>query len=587
MMELMIAVYAWNHKRIIVIQHLREFERQLLIAFIGSVVMLTGCVSVKSAGPPAQVVVESQPLLVDTRPCTNTFVPHRLPHLSRSASSTYRYNPVMVPYITLGSGVALADLNDNGLIDIILAGQLAPATLLWNQGGLRFRSETLEVDNTRAVNALDVDGDGRVDLVFTHAVNVFTHSVNPPSFWQASGSRAQPAFHRVPENDFIEPFYPFAIAWADLDDDGDLDMVGASYDTELATLAQDKQSGKGVIHFTNTRGALKAFLLASKAHSLAILLTDLDADGHRDILVGNDFDLPDAIFLNKPEGWIPASLFERTTANTMSFAEGDTDNDGSFEIFATDMKPYQSDPVWTPPLTGPGALQPDDGVQFLTNTLQFRSKGNPSVFTDQGVERGVDATGWSWSVQFGDLDNDGALDLYVVNGMMHSGVFRLLAGYELVEENQALRNDGTGHFVPAPEWGLGATESGRGMSFADLDNDGDLDIVVNNIDKPSVLFENRLCGGPALEVELHWEGSPNHRAIGAQLQLHTRQGSFYREMRLSSGYLSSLPARVHFGLGTSTDLQQLKVIWPDGRVSLIERPPLGTLLQVRRPLSAQ
>ena len=75
MMELMIAVYAWNHKRIIVIQHLREFERQLLIAFIGSVVMLTGCVSVKSAGPPAQVVVESQPLLVDTRPCTNTFVP--------------------------------------------------------------------------------------------------------------------------------------------------------------------------------------------------------------------------------------------------------------------------------------------------------------------------------------------------------------------------------------------------------------------------------------------------------------------------------------------------------------------------------
>ena len=251
------------------------------------------------------------------------------------------------------------------------------------------------------------------------------------------------------------------------------------------------------------------------------------------------------------------------------------------------MKPYQSDPVWTPPLTGPGALQPDDGVQFLTNTLQFRSKGNPSVFTDQGAARGVDATGWSWSVQFGDLDNDGALDLYVVNGMMHSGVFRLLAGYELVEENQALRNDGTGHFVPAPEWGLGATESGRGMSFADLDNDGDLDIVINNIDKPSVLFENRLCGGPALEVELHWEGSPNHRAIGAQLQLHTSQGSFYREMRLSSGYLSSLPARVHFGLGKSTDLQQLKVIWPDGRVSPIERPPLGTLLQVRRPLSAQ
>ena len=547
--------------------------RQLaLIALFSTVVVLTGCVSVRSAGPPARVVVASQPLSVDARPCTNTFVPHRLPHISRSASSTYRS-------ITMGAGVALADLNDDGLIDIILAGQLAPATLLWNQGGLRFRSETLEADNTRAVNALDVDGDGRVDLVFTH-------SVNRPSFWRANGSRAQPAFHRIPENEFIESFFPFAIAWADLDEDGDLDMVGASYENELATLALDKRAGKGVIHFTNTGGALKAFLLASHSHSLAILLTDLDADGRRDILVGNDFDLPDAIFLNKPEGWISASLFARTTANTMSFAEGDTDNDGSFEIFATDMKPYQADPVWTPLLTGPGALQPNDGVQFLTNTLQFRSKENPSVFTDRGEERGVDATGWSWSVQFGDLDNDGALDLYVVNGMMHSGVFQHLAGYELVEENQALRNDGTGHFAPAQEWGLGATESGRGMSFADLDNDGDLDIVINNIDKPSVLFENRLCGGPALEVELHWEGSPNHRAIGAQLQLQTSQGNFYREMRLSSGYLSSLPARVHFGLGKSTELQQLKVIWPDGRGSLIERPPLGTLLQVRRPLSS-
>ena len=110
--------------------------------------------------------------------------------------------------------------------------------------------------------------------------------------------------------------------------------------------------------------------------------------------------------------------------------------------------------------------------------------------------------------------------------MMHSGVFRHLAGYELVEENQALRNDGTGRFAPAPEWGLGAKESGRGMSFAGLDNDGDLDIVVKNIDKPSVLFENRLCGGPALEVELHWEGSPNGRATGAQLQLRTSQGTY-------------------------------------------------------------
>lgn len=552
---------------------MHEFGKQLLISLIGTIAMLTGCVSIRSGGAPVRVIVEAQPLSVDSRGCINTFVSHRLPHISRSESSTYRS-------ITMGSGVALADLDDDRFIDIILAGKLAPVTLLWNQGGLRFRSESLEARDTRAINALDVDGDDRLDLVFTH-------SVNRPTFWQASGSRTEPVFEQVPEKKFIEPFYPFAIAWADLDDDGDLDMVGASYENELTTLALDNRAGKGVVFFENTRGGLKAFLLNSHSHSLAILLSDLDVDGRQDILIGNDFDLPDAMFLNKPEGWVSASLFERTTANTMSFAEGDTDNDGSFEIFATDMKPYQSDPVWNPPLSGPGALQPNDGIQFLTNTLQFRGKGNPSVFTDQAAERGVDATGWSWSVQFGDLDNDGALDLYVVNGMMHSGVFEHLAGYELVEENQALRNNGSGFFSPAPEWGLGALESGRGMSFADLDNDGDLDIVVNNIDQPSVLFENRLCSGPALEVELDWEGSPNRRAIGAELQLHTSRASFFREVRLSSGYLSSLPARVHFGIGKSTDLKQLLVIWPDGRVSHIERPPLGTLLRVRRPLYAQ
>ena len=127
------------------------------------------------------------------------------------------------------------------------------------------------------------------------------------------------------------------------------------------------------------------------------------------------------------------------------------------------------------------------------------------------------------------------------------------------------------------------------MSFADLDNDGDLDVVVNNLAKPSVLFENRLCGGAALEVALHWEGSPNRRAIGAKLSLHTTQGTLHREMRVSSGYLSSLPALAHFGLGNTTanDVQQLEVIWPDGHISRIDRPPLETLLQVHRPFSTQ
>ena len=105
-------------------------------------------------------------------------------------------------------------------------------------------------------------------------------------------------------------------------------------------------------------------------------------------------------------------------------------------------------------------MQPDDGIQFVANALQMRSKKSPLGFTEEGGSRGVDATGWSWSLQFGDLYNDGAVDLYVVNGMFDDIIFRHLPENELIEENQALRNDGTGHFHPAPEWQLAVTDSG-------------------------------------------------------------------------------------------------------------------------------
>ena len=189
-------------------------------------------------------------------------------------------------------------------------------------------------------------------------------------------------------------------------------------------------------------------------------------------------------------------------------------------------------------------------------------------------------------MQFGDLDNDGFLDLYAVNGMVGK-VFEHLPDAELVEENQALRNDGNGRFLPAPEWQLGATEGGRGMALADLDVDGDLDVVINNYRAPAAWFENRLCGGAALEVDLRQPGTRNPFAIGATLRLVTGGATYRRDLLVSSGYLSSEPPRAHFGFPAGTALRTLEITWPDGAATAVTGVRAGTLVTVQRTTTAR
>lgn len=198
------------------------------------------------------------------------------------------------------------------------------------------------------------------------------------------------------------------------------------------------------------------------------------------------------------------------------------------------------------------------------------------------LRNGVDATGWSWSSKFGDLDSDGDLDLYIVNGMIAQNLFGHLQNGELIEENQAFRNRGDGTFALMPTWQLGSTASGRGMIMAELDNDGDLDMVANNLRQSAQLFENQLCGGADLQVELHWPDGYNRYAIGAELRLHTTMGVLQRDVRTMSGYLSGDPVRVHFGFPENTLVEKLEIIWPDGARSQIVTPAPGHLLEVTR-----
>ena len=522
----------------------------------------------------APVEVAKQPLATGAA-CTGAFIPHSLNHTTTIAGEVVRM------FDSNGSGLAINDLDNDGDLDLVFANLKGPNSIFWNEGGLVFRPERLAFNNSRAANVVDVDGDGWLDIVFTQRTA-------PPLYLHNEGDveAASPTFIHFPFPGVREPAY--AISWGDVDKDGDLDLVTGSYDAELSKELANTflfSDGAGIFYYENQGGHFTPTRLADKAQALAIALIDLNDDDDLDILVGNDFDLPDYIWLQQPDGWHSAQPFPATTHSTMSFDAGDINNDGSWEIFATDMKPYADDSdtlaAWQPVMDMMAGHPPAEGdVQLMENVLHRRDA--VGRFQNVAASTGLDATGWSWSAKFGDLDHDGFLDIYVVNGMAAQDLFGHLPNNELVEKNQAFQNVAGSRFRLAPEWGLGADSGGRGMSMADLDNDGDLDIVVNNLLSPAQIFENQLCRGAALAVDLFWPQSQNTHALGAKLVLHTSTGSYTRNVRAASGYLSGDPSRIHFGFPADSRLIALEIYWPDGTFSRIETVSAGELLTISR-----
>lgn len=530
-------------------------------------------INVPSAAGQTNKIV---PVTITTLPltraatCSGHFVAHDLDHVTTVPDPNH-----IRQYQGNGEGVAIGDLDNDGKLDIVLANYSGPNTILWNEGNLQFTAAHLDSapGDSRAVTLVDVDGDGKLDIVFTRTKNA-------PTYWHNEGNRH-----------FTRQFLPgvgkplYTINWADLNNSGHLDLVGGTYDASLLVDSGPDfpTSGNGgVYYYENKGGQFVMHPLATSAQALALMIVDLNGDGHPDIWVGNDFAVPDQVWLWTPTGFQHSNLLTVSSYSTMSLDFGDLNNDGRNEVFSTDMKPYPGDVQGQAVL--PAILnglakdpRPANDPQVMANVLQ-----TVGVFKNTAKTAGVDASGWSWSGKFADLNNDGFLDLYVVNGFMEVSKFPGLPNHELVEENQAFKNDGSGKFVRVPEWGLGSTRSGRGMSIGDLNGDGRLDIVVNNVNSHAQLFENQICGGNSLEVDLFWTRSHNTRAIGSTLILSTDTSNYRRDVKAASGYLSGDPARIHFGYPQGALLRQLQIHWPDGALSVIDTPADNSILEVTR-----
>ncbi len=514
----------------------------------------------------APVTVEATPLQ-PRGDCADRFIAHQLDHITQPTAMPIGF------YDSNGAGLAVNDLNEDGRLDIVLANLAGDNHIFWNRGELRFDRAALDsLAPARAAAIIDVDGDGRLDIVFTQQASA-------PLYWRnLGGERFERQIMRGVS------YIGYAMIWLDPDRDGDLDLVTGSYDVENEKLLGQSAARNGVIAYENLGDRFRATRLDDRSNTLAIL-SDIDPAGQHQITIGNDFAVEDRYFTYVDGAWRRAAAPEVMPHSTMSYAAADLDNEGGREVFAVDMKPYAADAdtlaQWQPVMDMMMDLPHIEGdPQIMENVLYDRDEGGAPRNIARDLR--LDGTGWSWSAQFGDLDNDGYQDLYVVNGMISVEMFSHLPGNELVEENQVYRNLTGAGFQPMPAWGLNDQASGRGMTLADLDNDGDLDAVVNNLAGPAVLFENRLCAGAALAVDLRWPDSANTRGIGSRLILETDAGTYRRDIASLSGYLSGESSRLHFGFPAGVRPLRLTVHWNDGHVSEINDPPANTRLTVTR-----
>lgn len=519
--------------------------------------------------------------------CSGTFVRHDLDH------TTTPRGDVTAMVDGTGTGVYADDLDDDGRVDIVLPNLSGETSILWNTTDAgdtpSFELFPLDTGRFRQAVAADVDADGDRDLVLSTGIGP------PVAFLQG----ADRSFERT---ELRTRAVVFSMAPGDLDGDGAIDIATGSYNAELTANRDNRVltgTDVGVAILQPTADTLatgvRTDYLTDSAQALATLIVDVNGDGLDDVVTGNDLGTPDRVWLASADlagidGLTVTEMFDVTSLSTMSIDVADIDNDGDQDLITTDMArlPGEPDEVWAPVEADIEQARVDD-IQQPRNAVQIADdESGDMAYSEAAIDLGVAATGWSWSGLLGDLDNDGNVDLYVVNGMQATGIFETLPDGELVEANQAFRNDGD-DFTPMPDWGLASTDGGRGMGQADVDGDGDLDIVINNLGTPATLWENQLCGGDAVIIEPIWIGVQNVDALAATVTVTGGSGdtSFARSgiVTGSRGYISTSATQVHIGLGDiGIDNAALSatVRWPDGAVTVIDELEPGATTRVER-----
>lgn len=469
-------------------------------------------------------------------------------------------------------GVGWCDVDGDERPDLIFTGRQGMA-LFRNIAGKRFEDGTAAAGldrvgaDAQGVAAADVDGDGDTDLLVTRlsGVTLFRNESRPGT----------PAFREVTRSSGLTlGGWTTSAAFGDADGDGDLDLYIARYVRFGPGVPEFDRDGsaqltlgplaypalRGVYYRCDAPGRFSeataaAGLSGAHGQTLGAVFCDADLDGDVDLYLAND-QAPGDYFLNDGRGRFRSVGLENGTALSAAGARqagmgvdfGDMDRDGRLDLFVTTFH-HEPKSLY---------LQEAAGV-FAERSAQL------------GLPQSV-LNGTAFGTAFADLDNDGRLDLLVANGHVQDQIDRVGRGVRFRQPLQAFRNTGAGfENVTA---GLGAPRTAalvaRGLSLADYDGDGKLDVAVANLDGEPVILKNESAGGRSLQIRLK-NRAANRAGLGATVRVRTPSGSQIRPLITGRSYLSAFPAEAHVGLG-SESATGIEVIWP-GRPSAIAYPP--------------
>ena len=536
-----------------------------------------------------------------------------------------------------GGGVAIADLTGDGLPEIVLTSNSDGPRLYLNQGRFAFRDVTSSAGLTSArgswttgVAIADVDGDGRLDIYLSKA-GPGEPALRANELWinTGLGRDGLPTFaERARQYGVADEGYTTQSAFLDYDGDGDLDLFvvnnspRSANSFNLRSSRDDRSQYGGQRLYRNDAGHFTDVSATSGIHGpdmafgLGVAVSDLNRDGRPDLYVANDFFERDYLYLNAGDGKFTDEI-EREMPVISYFSMGldaaDVDNDGWPDVYTTDMLPEDDVRLktttqfedWSVYQTRVGAGYHH---QAMRNMLQRNNRDG--TFSDVGELAGVARTDWSWSALIADLDLDGHKDIVVTNGiakdLTSQDYVAYLANRETMDAatdggrrkadftklisamtatplpNYAFHNDGSGRFVnEARRWGLDTPSFSSGAAYGDLDGDGALDLVVNNIDQEAFVYRNN---ARALQPSSHFlrvrleGGAANRFAIGARVTLYAGADLYVQEQSPVRGFQSSVDYVLGFGLGSHDRVDSLEVVWPDGRVSVRRDVPTDSLV---------